>query len=175
MKIEIVILSALLLSLPPLCGAQTVYRFNGESGVPVFTNKPPPPESGAEQITLPDPGEPANREERVERINDTATMLRDDREAREQRRDEQRRAAREDQRAREAAEAASEPVVIQQGGGWYRPGRPGHRPGWGPGYRPRPPHQRPQHPIYRPPQPYPEPPQPSGGALRGAGPQGRGW
>lgn len=184
MKIEIAFLSLLLLSLPAVCGAQEVYRFNDESGAPVFTDQPPPPETNAEQITLPDQGQPANPEERLERINETATMLRDDREARQEHRDKQRQAARDERRAREAAEAASEPVIIQSGGGWYRPGRPGygHKPGWGPGYppggpqyHPRPPYYRPDHPAYRPPQPYPEPPQPSGGALRGAGPEGRGW
>lgn len=161
------------------CGAalaQEVYRYLDETGRPVFTDQPPQ-DREAERVELPRPDSAAegDAKQRLERINETASLLREDREAREARRDELRRdAARrthEEAMAEAAAEAAREPRVVT--GGWYPAWRPGfgHWPGWHPW---RPPGHLPGHPpAWRPPH-RPELPAPSGGVLR-PGPGAKGW
>lgn len=156
---------------PLVASAQDVYRFNDESGAPVFTDKAPPPDVESEKIHLPESSEVADPDARLERINETATMLRDDRQAREETRATQRREAQEERRAREAAEAAKQPIVVENRGTSYGRWYPEYYPPWPPGHRPG---YRPKPPYYRPPRPEPLP-QPSGGALRGVGPEGRGW
>ena len=115
--------------------AQEIFYFNDEAGRPVFSDRPPEG-GGAERMELPATvKETEAPDSRLERINETATLLREDREARETRRDEQRREAARAARETAIAEAqarASQPVTT---GIWYPAWRPPHH-GWWPGHRP---------------------------------------
>lgn len=162
--------------------AQEIFYFTDEAGRPVFSDRPPE-RGGAERMQLPAPvSGMQDPDRRLERINQTATLLKEDREAREKRRDERRREAARVARETQIAEAqarASRPVTT---GIWYPAWRPPH--GWWPGYGPlpgdRPGHgQGPGHgPGHRPGRPSRPPGDRPGrfpsSQLR-AGPGGYGW
>ena len=159
--------------------AQDVYRYIDEAGRPVFTDQPPAGRE-VERLELPPPAAAgSDPEQRLERITETATLLKEDRLAREARRDELRREsarrAHEAAMAQAAVDAAREPRPVSGGGypawkpafgrwpGWHpglRP--PGHFPGHFPGHLPTWPPSRPEW------RPLP------GGILR-AGPGTKGW
>lgn len=160
------------------CGAaagQDVYHYVDEAGRPVFTDQPPQGQE-AERLDLPSPGDAGgDPERRLQRIRETATLLREDREAREARRDglrrESARRAHEEAMEKAVADAAREPRVVS--GGWYPAWGPGYGrwPGWQPWFRP--PGHVPRPPAWRPPH-RPEFQSPPGGVLR-PGPGSKGW
>ena len=152
--------------------AQDVYRYDDAAGRPVFTDRPPAGRAAERLAIPPSAAADSDPQQRLEDITETATLLKQDRMAREARRDELRReAARMAEEAstlQAAEEKAAERRVI--GGGWFYPWAPGHGgwPGWKPGFRP------PRHrPGWRPP-PRPGLPPPQGGVLR-PGPGSAGW
>lgn len=152
--------------------AQDVYRYTDEAGRPVFTDQPPAGRE-AERLALPMPA--AGRtdpQRRLEDMTETATLLKEDRMAREARRDERRREAARAAEKTAAVEGAEDSAVAQPVISWirYDPWAPGHGgwPGWHPGFRP------PGHlPGWRPPHRSRLPPT-AGGVLR-PGPGTGGW